>query len=105
MTSKLLADTREPIIHSESITGDDQLPEGHPLAFEIVYCDLCGRQLHASHNECMTDYWVEWRGLNLCGNHFAPMLMIDDEGLELAYWDALVKQVAERRAEREANKR
>jgi hypothetical protein len=59
----------EPVIHSH-VT--DSLPDDHPLAFEQVYCDGCGRLVHAGNNECMTT-WLEWGPYKLCGHCASPL--------------------------------
>lgn len=46
----------EPLIHSHL---DDELPMGHPWAYESVYCDKCKVMVHANNNECMQT-WIEW---------------------------------------------
>ena len=56
----------EPIIHSH-IT--DELPEGHPLAYDQVECLDCGVLVHAGNNECMQT-WIETGMGNFCTECF-----------------------------------
>lgn len=72
----------EPVIHSH-IT--DILGEGHPLAYENVYCAMkrehgCNEMLHCSNNECMTT-WVEFGGLAVCGRAFALYVLEKSDGV------------------------
>lgn len=54
--------TKEPLVH----TGiQDGLDEIHPLAHKSIYCDSCGKMVHAFNNECMQD-WLEFEDANLC---------------------------------------
>jgi hypothetical protein len=45
----------DPVLHTHI---EDVLPDGHPNAWQAVYCTDCGSSLHASNNECMQT-WVE----------------------------------------------
>ena len=58
---------KEPLIHS---FRTDILPEGHPLAYECVYCKTCDTMVHCSNNECM-DTWIESEEGNYCLQCFA----------------------------------
>ena len=64
----------EPVCHSH-IT--DQLAEGHPLAYERVYCERCDYPVHAAHNECNAT-WFEYCDIAVCGNCFAEYLLLCD---------------------------
>lgn len=50
---------QEPIFHS-GIT--DQLPEGHPLAWESVYCVRCRQMVHGVPNENMQPWFETGKG-------------------------------------------
>lgn len=64
----------EPLIHSH-IT--DELPNGHKLAQETVYCKSCDKMLHHSINECMQT-WVETGYGNYCIKCFSVHSVLDD---------------------------
>ena len=53
---------KDPVLHSHV---EDVLPDSHPLAYESVYCRVCGQMLHAFNNECMQT-WVETGKGNYC---------------------------------------
>jgi hypothetical protein len=69
------ATMREPVIHSQ-IT--DELPEGHPLAFEHLECRACGELIHSANNECMQT-WVETGRGGFCLRCF--FARCDDNGV------------------------
>lgn len=55
---------RAPVLHTHI---EDALPEDHPLAFDMVYCEGrdCTAMLHSFNNECMQT-WVETGKGNYC---------------------------------------
>ena len=63
---------KEPLLHSH-IT--DKLPDDHPRASTTVFCDSCGKMVHAANNECMTP-WVEFdcTGGNVCLQCFSQFV-------------------------------
>ena len=80
-THEVLPEVEEcktPKLHSHI---EDGLPNGHPLAYECVYCTMCGEMLHAGNNECMQT-WVETGRGNFCIPCFAQIpdvSALDDE--------------------------
>lgn len=67
--------TKEPIFHSHI---SDSLDENHPLAFVSIGCDaLCGKQLHAFNNECMSSWWETEFG-NFCIFCFSPISAMEN---------------------------
>jgi len=65
------------LLHTHS---SDMLSEEHPLAYESIYCDLCGRLIHAANNECMKT-WFETKWGNFCQKCFIVILEETDEVL------------------------
>jgi len=53
---------KEAQIHSH-VT--DHLDEGHPLAYEEIFCDICDNMVHCFNNECMK-IWIEIESGNFC---------------------------------------
>ena len=71
--------TQDPRLHSHI---EDALPDGHPMAFECVYCSTCGGMLHNNNNECMQT-WVETGAGDFCVECFSKIP--DVSGLEDKY--------------------
>jgi len=86
----------EPLIHSHLT---DVLPEGHPLAFDEVYCSDCGVMVHCGNNECMQT-WIETGRGNFCTKCFFKYEVDVLEG----NWGLKLKMTRERRNPERAKK-
>lgn len=56
---------KEPVF----IQKEDSLPSSHPMAFEEVYCGVCGIMVHCFNNETMCQ-WVQAASMTLCMDCF-----------------------------------